>query len=446
MRTLAQLRESRAEVEAKMQAIVDVAKEQNRELTAEEAKEVDDISLPGGVLAQLDEQIGRAERIEARQKEIARERGQHLKPENSEGEKRITVPARAIRGPLKAFAGPDAHRDAYISGQWAAATLFNNENAAEWCREHGVPVKAAMTTGENSKGGYTIPDPLESTIIRLVEEYGVVRRNMSVWPLNNGRLTVPRRTGGFTGYWVGENTAITESDMAFGHVELVAKKLGAATRISSELTEDSAVALADLLAVEMARVFAYNFDLAAFNGDGTSTYGGIVGLANALADGAIVTTASNVDTFAELTIATVEDAMGKLPMYPGIMPKFYMHKVAWHTAFQRLAFAAGGNSAMDFQNAMQPSFLGHPVEFVQVLPGTSGSTDHSGLIFAYFGDLSMAAAMGEARGVTIGSDQSKYWLEDSISVKGTMRADFKVHDIGDASNAGAIVALKFNAS
>jgi HK97 family phage major capsid protein len=265
----------------------------------------------------------------------------------------------------------------------------------------------------------------------------------------NGNLRVPKRAGGFTAYYVGENTAITANDITFASVSLAAKKLGILTQISSELVEDSAVALADLLSVEMAWKFANEEDKAGFLGDGTATYGGITGLANALGASCVVTTASNVDTFAELTIDTINEAAGKLPLYSGIMPKWYMSSVCWATAFKRLAFAAGGNSTDNWESGMRPTFMGYPVELTQVLAGGVSTTDHSGTIFAYFGDLGMAAAMGDSRGISIASDSSLYFASDALAVRATERFDINVHERGTstASDAsGAIVGLKFNAS
>jgi HK97 family phage major capsid protein len=50
------------------------------------------------------------------------------------------------------------------------------------------------------------------------------------------------------------------------------------TLMSSELDEDAAVSIGDILVGEMAYAFANSEDTAGFSGDGTSTYHGVVGL------------------------------------------------------------------------------------------------------------------------------------------------------------------------
>lgn len=442
---LKQLIAKKDEKIARAEAVSALAAEESRELTAEESTEIDACLADSEKLtADIDRETklvnATKSRLEAASKVIASQKADDVLPQS-----KIVVPSNAVRGKLNAFKD---EKDAYLTGQWFAAAFLGNEKARDWCNAHSVPViRAAHSTGDNTKGGFLVPDSLESTLIRLVQEYGVFRRNVGrVWPMPSGSTKVPKRNGGFTTYYVGENSAITASDMAFAQVQLSAKKLGVLTQISSELMEDSALMLADIIATEFAYAFANAEDEAGFNGDGTSTYGGIVGLENALAAGSIVTTASNVDTFAKLTIATIHDAMSRLPQYPGISPKWYMNSVCWAAAFERLALASSGNTTTNYGAGMAAQFLGKPVEFAQVLPGTSADTDHSGSIFAYYGDLSMACAMGDSRGMTMTADGSVYFTSDALALKATERYDINVHDAGTASVAGSIVALKFNAA
>jgi len=437
-----ELRAQITEEVARAQAISFLADQEDRELTEDEQKEIDAIINDGGIVAKLEAKVDREEMIEAAKKKYVPKLDEQQEPSA------LKVPATPrARNTLKAFKGPDAERDAYVSGMWAKAVLARKPSAIEWCKDNGIDVRAAMSTDSNSAGGFTVPDPLETSIIRLVEEYGVFRSNIGmVWPLNNGKLNVPKRNGGFTGYYVGENTEITASDLSFAQVALQANKLGVLGKLSNELFEDTAVSLGDIIATEMAYVFAVKEDAAGFLGDGTSTYGGIVGLANALAAGAIETTATTIDTFNKLTIATFQNAMGKCAVYPGIQPKWYVSNVCWQNSMKRLALAGGGNAISDFVNGVQPTFAGYPVVVTQTLPGTSADTDHSGSIFGYFGDLGMACAMGDARGVTMATDSSIYFADDALAIRGTERYDITVHDVGTSTVAGAMVAMKFNAS
>jgi HK97 family phage major capsid protein len=58
-----------------------------------------------------------------------------------------------------------------------------------------------------------------------------------------------------------------------------------------------------------------------------------------------------------------------------------------------------------------------------------------------FGDLSLAATMGERRGVTVKTTQDRYLEFDQIGIRGTERFDINVHDLGNSNIAGPIVGL-----
>jgi HK97 family phage major capsid protein len=261
-----------------------------------------------------------------------------------------------------------------------------------------------------------------------------------------GTFSIPRRAGGYTSYFVGENAEGTLSDLTFDQIQLEAKKLMVLSRWSSELPEDAAVQLGDLITSEIAYAFAYKEDQCLFLGDGTSQFGGIVGWENAVEAGSVVETASGVDTFAEITIATFEDAIGKLPLLAGINPKWYVHQSCWANVMQRLAMAAGGNTVGNFESGVGMSFMGYPVVISQVLQSGSPSTDISGQTFAYFGDMALSTTLGDKRGVTVATDNSLYFTSDAIALRATERFDINCHERGTATAAGPMLALKANAS
>lgn len=443
------VREEIASLQARVVAITKVCESEGRDFSPEEQAEVDVINGVGGgngKIGELKEKLVRIEKIEAVQADLAKTQMVAQQPTaptaaaSTSTLDRFTVPAQAKkRGSLQCFAGPDAEKEAFIAGQFYAATLFGNVNAKQWLTDHGMSPQAAMSGSDNTKGGYLVPTLLDSNIIRLVSEYGVARQNCQVYPMPGSTVIVPRRKTGFTAYWVGENSSITASDLAFDQIRLDAKKLAVLTQVSRELGEDSAVALGDLLTKEFALILAYNEDAACFNGDGTSTYGGIVGLKSAVAAGSKSTSTGGVDTWAELTITDFLNAKAKIARIPGLNPKWYIHPSGFDLAMHRLALAAGGNTAMNYADPMQVRFLGAPVVFTNVLPDITSAT--SGAFFCYYGDLSMAVTLGDRRGIEVASDASIYFASDALAVRCTERLDINVHERGDATTAGPVIAM-----
>ena len=182
-------------------------------------------------------------------------------------------------GKLRAFR---TEEDAYRAGQWARALFLGDQRARSWCRDHGMRV---MVESVFTKGGAIVPDEMEQAIIDLREEYGVIRNLVRVVNMTSDSLTTPRRAGGVTAYAVGETDEITASDKSWDNIELVARKWGCLTRFSTDYADDAIIDVAMDLADEFAYAFANKEDDAAINGDGTSTYHGIVGIRPKLVDG-----------------------------------------------------------------------------------------------------------------------------------------------------------------
>ena len=332
-------------------------------------------------------------------------------------------------------------REAFRFGRFIAATC-GHRKSVDWCENNGLSLKA-HSEGVNSAGGFLVPDEFEASLINLREQFGVFRANAKVYPMSRDTLVIPRRTGTLTSYWVGETKAATESTQTFDNVQLVAKKLFALTTTSTELAEDAIANIGDQVAQEIAYEFALREDQAGFNGDGTSQYGGIVGLKSAV--GSAGTSDSGISTAAVSGIAltAIHGWLALLPAYAATPnAKIYCHKSIFHALFEKLAMGVGGVTATELTNGIAPRFFGYPVVFTQAMSGVVG-TGTDGEPLAYFGDLSMAAAFGDRRAVTIKTSDSALnaFEQDEIAIKGTQRVDINCHSVGDSTNAGAIVML-----
>lgn len=442
------LREDIQNLADRGEAIIALAKEADRDLTEEEQSEVVAIYGDGeentGQLGDLEAKLKQAEHIESRQKSIAAQRAvaNGLGDDNPDEPDRVKIPAKAKRhASLKCFTGNDGERDAFMSGHFFAATLFGNKRSREWCDNHGVDVVNTMIERDNESGGLFVPTETETAIIRQVENHGVARRYCQVTAMSSDVKRQPVRVSGLTAYAVGETGAGTESEPTYKNVELVARKWKVLTKISDDLNEDTLISLADQITLETALAFASSEDDALFNGDGTSTYHGIVGLKNQLKAGTVHDAATGNTAFSTLDLQDFIDALGKLPDYEGMMPAWFISKPGYYASMMRLEQAAGGNTQADIINGnRQFTFLGYPVVWSQKLNKTL--TAQTETILAYVGDMSMTALFGDRRGVAMSVTDQRYWENDTIGIKSTERFDIDVFSDGDASNAGPMVAIK----
>lgn len=448
------LLKKRGEIADKMENLNKQIAAEDREYNDEEKKAFEDFDAE---FKKVEEAIEFEKRVEARKAAAAKPMpGQESRARVAEVRRR-TYGRQMKAFKSEVFGGPvEAEDAAYRSGMWCRAVVYGDQAAAQWCAEHDVPIQQelsygasqqrAQNEGTNSAGGYLVFPEMTTAIIDLRETYGTARKFLNVVQMASDSQIIPRRTGGLTGYFAAEENAFTESSKTWGQVKLQAQALGCLTRVSRELDQDAVISVADDIASEMAYALAVKEDATLWNGDGTSSYGGITGVRTKFAAGSAtyagaIDAASGHDTFAEIDAADLIKVIGALPKYAEPNARWFGHKVAWANTFLRLLEAKGGNAIMDVQAGGKPvmGYLGYAFEQDQTLP--SALTDISDTAMVLFGDLNAAVTMGERKGITIDVDRSIYFLQRQIAIMGWERVDINVHDIGDATNAGPLVAL-----
>lgn len=339
-------------------------------------------------------------------------------------------------------AGKSADERAYRFGKWFKGAVVGDQASKQWCDANGIQTKA-MSEGTNYLGGYLVPPEFSTDIIDLRETYGVARQVARVVPMSSDTLTIPRRTGGLTAYFVGEASTITTSDKNFDQVNLVAKKLAALTLWSSELNEDAMISIGDDLAGEIAYAFSQKEDECYFNGDGTSTYGGITGVRSKLRN--VDNTIANIkglqvasdNIYSGIILGDFHGVLGKLPLYARNGAVWIMSATFFDTVAHKLQTAAGGNVIADIANGGVARFLGYPVVLSQVMPTTEANSQ----ICALLGNFRLGSTFGDRRLLSLALSSEYKFAEDQLAIRGTERFDINVHDVGNTTAAGPIVGL-----
>lgn len=340
---------------------------------------------------------------------------------------------------LQSFKNTPAGREqAYRMGRWLAANLLQHEQSMIWCRQNGVglDIMNAAATSPNTAGGALVPEPLSTAIIELMDTYGLMRQSADVVPMTSDTLSIPRRTGGLTAYFIGENQEGTESDGTWDNVNLVAKKVMVLTRMSSEIAEDAIVSMADKLTMEIALAFALKEDQCGLIGTGTSTYGGMIGVLVKAIDGdhalAKVEAASGHDTFAEVDADDLLKLMAAVPLYARQGAAWYCSPTAKSLIIDAINMSGGGNTAQILASAAQEAFLGYPVRMTPIMNDDATATLNGGVMIA-FGNMAKAVTMGTRRDIRVQLSEHRYFELDQVGVKGTERFDINVHDLGSAT-------------
>lgn len=441
MDKLTKLRDERAVMVAALKALIEKAESENRDLNADELKDHD---AKRAAIKAMDARIARATELAADEERANASTGRSVKPDQPDNaaatppaDTRAAMPTIEFKrhGPLKSFKGDKAGEQAYRFGRFVHATAGQSDESRRWCKDHGIELRA-MAGSDNTKGGALVPDEFLNQLIDLREMYGVFRQNCRVIPMSSDAISIPRRTGGVTAYAIGENTSITESNPTVDTVRLVAQKWGALTLYPSELGDDAAISIGDMVMGEIAYAFANKEDESGFNGDGTSTYHGIHGLRDRLtSDGTAGTdyyyaggsSTSGKDTWAEIVLGDFHAVLGLMPAYAiqSGMVKWYCSSAFFHQVMQGLMYAAGGNTVSNVAGGVGLQFLGYPVVLSQVMPSTT-AVSQLGCIAAA---LPLGAVLGSRREVQLASSTDRYFELDQIAVRGTTRFDINVHDL-----------------
>ncbi len=351
-------------------------------------------------------------------------------------------------------------------GLFIMADIAANQDAAKELDDVGIE-RRRMVGGEVvsvkdmegtsiTSAGAVIPTYFMGVLPALLGRFGVFREDALEWPMASDSSYGAVPTSDVVVYAPGSGTQPTESSPGFKNVGLNAKKMMTLTAIDSEVTEDMAIAIGEVVGRSIVRAFARNEDKMGFLGDGTSTYFGFIGIGQSLlnVDAGTIGNVMGIvvqGTAGAWSAIVKSDVLGLVGAIDGDVDdedcKFYCHRNFYFTVLINIALGLGGVNATEILQtgySREPRFLGRKVRNVTVMPRVKPSADHFPLFLA---NLKQAALLGQARAVTIDHSKEAYFKTDQIGIRGTERVASNVHGAGtkkDATNPlpAAVVGLR----
>ena len=133
----------------------------------------------------------------------------------------------------------------------AAGSASDEYRDAFWNMMRGsvtTEVRNALSVGEDTEGGFTVPDEFERQLIRGLEENNIFRRMAHVIRTASGTRKIPIANDVMEASWIDEGEAIPETNTRFAQTTLSAYKLGTMIKVSNELLHDSAFDIAAYIA------------------------------------------------------------------------------------------------------------------------------------------------------------------------------------------------------
>lgn len=278
------------------------------------------------------------------------------------------------------------------------ADLSKEKQMLHWLKSLGAKnIKAAAVMDETNMADIVTPEDFIKELDKMVVEYGVTRRNATIYSVNSNTYHVNKLTGEVTVAKVGEKAKIGASNLDTTPVTISLDKYAGIALLTDELDEDSVINLWNEMSESFGRAFAESEDTLTF--------------AEVLANGTQVVMGTGLDTFAEITFGEIRrlvDAVHPQALKNG---KFYLHRSI-------LSILGGLKDKNDrplladgVNGADAKTLYGYPVELVEVMPTSAESADDTA--FIAFGDLKKVTFIEKA------GTRFKVLSEGTVTVDGT---------------------------
>ena len=130
----------------------------------------------------------------------------------------------------------------------------------------------ALSYGTATAGGYIVPEEYSNQMIEQIYAKTVLDK-MGITTLSGlgmgAPVKIPRQAGGATAYWLGENTAITESEQTLEEITLEPNMVAAFTPTSRRLVSLSNPSVENMIRNDLTKQLALAVDIKGLEGDGT---------------------------------------------------------------------------------------------------------------------------------------------------------------------------------
>lgn len=296
-------------------------------------------------------------------------------------------------------------------------------------------------TSPLTAGGALMGETYSSTLIDRLGEYTYgAAKNLEQVNMTSDVEKSPRATNELDVYYPGEGGTPTYTQLQTDRVTLTARDAMALVEITNPLREGSLVNIGEVMGRKLVQAFDKKSDDILFNGTGTAAYGKMSGLAASFTAEALnARSVIGADTSDAHTLANLYTVRSKLD-------DIYLPNAAWHCTsamkaviFERLAGSVGGLGMAEIAGKQVDTFLGYPIITNRVMNYNTNTGGN--VVDVYFGDFSKLGKHGIRKSVEIATSDQVAFTTNEVVMRGVFRHDIVLYDLGDATTAGAVVAL-----
>ena len=198
--TLTELKQLRAKLISEMRSILDVSKDEGRNLSSEERQQYDKIETD---VEDFTATIDRREKQVKAEKMISQDSGE------ARVSRKTSTKAEML--------GSEEYRNAFYKYiRYGSSALVGDE-------------ARGLSIGTDSAGGYLTETVLDRKLVETLDEANVMRQLCTVISTQSDR-NIAVESDAATAVWMSEEASYTEDDVAFTQVSLSAHKLGSIQR------------------------------------------------------------------------------------------------------------------------------------------------------------------------------------------------------------------------
>lgn len=278
-------------------------------------------------------------------------------------------------------------------------------------------------------GAYLIPAQYASTVIeQLRARTALLRAGVREFTMSSDTAKLPKKTGGGTAYWLGPNEEITESEPAYGEVELKAHKVACLMTMPRELMMDTSPDVESIVIEDLTDTIGLEIDDKGLTGSGTAAEP--TGLENNA--GITVNTTLMGDNGAVWDYDDTSTVLGYLEdenvdvEHPSVA---HISHPRIRRSMRQLTVNSETNHYLLDPTTSMPRFAPWGIPFYTTtalsIALTQGSDDETGRM--YFGRwIDFVLGMRKFIEIMVSDQAGNYFKKDQVGIRAIARVDFQL--------------------
>lgn len=278
-----------------------------------------------------------------------------------------------------------------------------------------------------------IPDEFRAELVRLEYINSIMLPKVTIVPMGRDKVTMPKPSGNYTVGFADRGSAMTDSSVSFGKLDLQTAKIYALALIDREDLQDSAYPLASFVASQMGEDFAKFIDKVILYGDADGSAeaydGEFDGLAHALSVNSVQGGANATPNWGDVwNLENILESVGNLDERALDGGEWFISPMGWNNVRGLQGLTYDGTGKSKNQQPLIPitadyyaPLLGFPVNVSSRVTNTVAND----AVMGFFGNPKNIY-VGDRMSMGIDTSEHYRFANDQVVYRATQRMAVKV--------------------